>query len=80
MMPHILFKTVYTKIKVEFPLAATQFLDQTYVNPRNVPNHFCFFLCLILVISAHSFFLPLTVHIQFYHSSDSECKNKTNLN
>ena len=80
MMPRILFLTVYTKITVECPLTATQFLDQRYANPRKVPNHFFLFLCLISIISALSFFLPLTVHIQFYHSSDSERKNKTKLN
>ena len=61
MMPRILFLTVYTKIIVECPLAATQFLDQRYVNPRNVPNHFFLFLCLILIISALSFFFNLSL-------------------
>ena len=40
MMPRILFLTVYTKIMVVCPLGATQFLEQRYVNPRNVPNYF----------------------------------------
>ena len=79
MMPRILFLTVYTKIIVECPLAATQFLDQRYVNPKNMPYLFFHFLCLILMIAALVSFLPLTVHIQFYHSYDSECKNKTKL-
>ena len=56
------------------------FLDRRYVNPSNVPNHVFLFLCLILTISALSFFfLPFSVRIQFYHCYDSECKNKTKL-
>ena len=80
MMPRILFLTVYTKIIVECPLAATLFSPKIYVNPRNVLNHFVLFLYLILIISALSFFfLTPTVHVQFFLFMIANAKIKLNF-
>ena len=51
MMTGILFLTEFTKIIAKSPFAATQFLDQSYVNPRNVSN----LLFLSLYLSLYMF-------------------------
>ena len=57
---HPPFNRIHTKIIVECALAATQFLDQRYVNPRKVPHPFFSFLSHFNNLRARSFFLTLT--------------------